>query len=295
MTNPPDSTSSHTTALKTHSTALPAGGYGANAPAKKISSLDIRRRKGGEKLVVATCYDYTFARLLDGRVDALLVGDSLGMVIQGRKTTLGVTVEDVIYHTRAVVAGAQSSHVIADMPFLSYQCSREDAVRNAGRLLAEGGAESVKLEGGTVVADTIRHLVECGIPVMAHVGLTPQSVHAFGGFKVQGKTEDSARRILEDAVAVEKAGAYAVVLEGIPSALATEIQRTLCIPTIGIGAGIDCDGQVLVLQDLLGLNEDFQPRFVKRYAQMGAGVREATDRFAREVRSGEFPAKEHSF
>lgn len=278
MTKPPD----------------PMPTYGAN-PSKKLSSLDIRRRKHGEKIVLATCYDYTFARLLDGRVDALLVGDSLGMVIQGRKTTLGVTIEDVIYHTRAVVNGTRSSHVVADMPFMSYQASREEAVRNAGRLLAEAGAESVKLEGGSYMAETIRALVECGIPVMAHVGLTPQSVHAFGGFKVQGKTEDSAKRILEDAIAVENAGAYSVVLEGIPSPLATEITKQLSIPTIGIGAGGNCDGQVLVMQDFLGLNEDFQPKFVKRYAQLAGSVREATERFAREVRSSEFPGKEHSF
>lgn len=264
-------------------------------PLKKISSLDLRRRKNQEKIVLATCYDFTFARLFDGQVDALLVGDSMGMVIQGRSSTLGVTIEDVLYHTKAVTRGAQVSHVIADMPFLSYQASREDAVRNAGRLLAEGGAESVKLEGGTFIADTIRTLVEVGIPVMGHVGLTPQSVHAFGGFKVQGKTEDSARKILEDAIAVEQAGAYAVVLEGIPATLATEISRTLQIPTIGIGAGADCDGQVLVMQDLLGLNEEFQPRFVKRFASLAPTVIEAAKTFAREVRSGSFPSKEHSF
>lgn len=267
----------------------------APVPSKKVSSLDIRRRKGQEKIVLATCYDYTFARLLDGKVDALLVGDSLGMVIQGRGTTLGVTMADAIYHTKAVVRGALVSHVIADMPFMSYQASREDAIRNAGRLLAEGGAESVKLEGGKSVTETIAAIVDCGIPVMAHVGLTPQSVHAMGGFKVQGKTEDSAKRILEDAIAVERAGAYAVVLEGIPATLATEITKAISIPTIGIGAGAQVDGQVLVMQDLLGLNEDFQPKFVKRFAHLGANVREAVQRYASEVRSGEFPGKEHSF
>jgi 3-methyl-2-oxobutanoate hydroxymethyltransferase len=261
----------------------------------KISSLDLRRRKGQEKIVLATCYDFTFARLLDGHVDALLVGDSLGMVVQGRNTTLGVSTENVLYHTQAVSRGASLSHIIADMPFLSYQCSQEDAIRNAGRLIADGGAESVKLEGGVVMADTILSLVERGIPVMGHVGLTPQSVHAFGGFKVQGKTEDSARKILEDAIAVEQAGAYAIVLEGIPASLATQITRAVSVPTIGIGAGSDCDGQVLVLQDFLGLNEQFQPRFVKRYASLASTVIEATQTFAKEVRSGVFPSKEHSF
>jgi 3-methyl-2-oxobutanoate hydroxymethyltransferase len=262
---------------------------------KKLTAQDIRLKKGHDKIVMATCYDYTFARLLDDKVDALLVGDSMGMVIQGRKSTLGVTTEDVIYHTQAVMRGSRLAHVIADMPFLSYQCSREDAVRNAGRMLAEGGAEAVKLEGGILMAETIRYLVGCGIPVMGHVGLTPQSVNAFGGFKVQGRTEDSAKRIFDDAVAVAEAGAYSVVLEGIPSGLAAEITARLNIPTIGIGAGIQCDGQVLVMQDMLGLNTDFQPRFVKRFANLSEQVSQAAALFAREVRSGEFPGKEHSF
>ncbi|HEY8426812.1 MAG TPA: 3-methyl-2-oxobutanoate hydroxymethyltransferase, partial [Sandaracinaceae bacterium] len=225
----------------------------------------------------------------------LLVGDSLGMVVQGLDSTLPVTVDEVIYHCRAVARGAQRALIVGDMPFMSYQVSAEDALRNAGRFLAEGGAHAVKLEGGRSVAPTIERIVEAGIPVMAHVGLTPQSVHAMGGFRVQGKTEEAAERILRDARAVEAAGAFALVLEGIPSDLAEQITHELTIPTIGIGAGPGCDGQVLVCYDLLGLTPNLRPKFVKRYAEMFDEGVEAARRYADEVRAGVFPSAEHAF
>lgn len=262
---------------------------------EKVTSVQIRSRKGGEKLVAVTAYDFTFARLADELVDILLVGDSLGMVVQGQPNTLSVTVEDVIYHTRAVSRAARHAHVVADMPFLSYQASIEDAVRNAGRLLAEGGAEAVKLEGGVVIADTVARLTTLGIPVMGHVGLTPQSVHAFGGFKVQGRTDAARESILQDALTLEDAGVYSIVLEGMPADLAKLVSTRLKIPTIGIGAGAACDGQVLVCTDLLGMNPDFTPRFVKKFAELHEPVRVALGKFAKEVRDGAFPGKEHSF
>ncbi len=250
----------------------------------------------GERFTMLTAYDATFARMFDeAGIDVLLVGDSLGMVIQGQDSTLPVTVDEIIYHCRAVARGAQRALVVGDLPFMSYQISAEDALRNAGRFLAEGGAQAVKLEGGAKVAPTIRRIVEAGIPVMAHIGLTPQSVHAMGGFRVQGKTEEAARRILRDARAVEDAGAFALVLEGIPSDLAAEITETVTIPTIGIGAGPDCDAQVLVCYDLLGLTPDLRPKFVKRYAEMFEEGVEAARRYADEVKSGAFPTEEHSF
>lgn len=262
----------------------------------KVSTLDIGSRKGGgEKLVVMTAYDFTFASLIDELVDIVLVGDSLGMVIQGEPNTLSVTTDDIIYHSRAVSRGLKHAHLVADMPFLSYQTSERDAILNAGRLLAEGKAQSVKLEGGTVVAAHIEKLVGFGIPVMGHIGLTPQSVHAMGGFKVQGKTEATRASILQDALAVEDAGAYAVVLEGIPADLGAEITARLRIPTIGIGAGNHCDGQVLVMQDALGMNQAFRPKFVKNFANLADQVKEAVGVYAREVRSGVFPGQEHSF
>jgi 3-methyl-2-oxobutanoate hydroxymethyltransferase len=250
----------------------------------------------GERITMVTAYDATFARLCDqGGADVLLVGDSLGMVIQGEENTLPVSLEDIIYHTRAVRRGTRRAHVVADMPFLSYQGDKNEALRNAGRLLKEGFAESVKLEGGEAFAETVEWLVRAGIPVMGHVGLTPQSVHAMGGFKVQGKEPAEARRIARDAKVLEEAGAYAVVLEGVPVELSRMITRSLSIPTVGIGAGVDCDGQVLVIYDLLGMNLEFKPKFVKRYAELGRLIPEAVAEFAREVQGGAFPAEEHSY
>jgi 3-methyl-2-oxobutanoate hydroxymethyltransferase len=217
------------------------------------------------------------------------------MVVQGLDTTLPVTLDEVIYHTRAVVRGVERAHVVGDMPFLSYQVSADEAVRSAGRLLKEGGAHAVKLEGGVEVGPVVRRMVAAGIPVMGHIGLTPQSVHAMGGFRVQGRDDASQERILKDARALEQAGCYAVVLEGIPLELAREITGAISVPTIGIGAGPHCDGQILVIYDLLGMDEEFQPRFVKRYETLGQRVREAVGRYAAEVRSGEFPEEQHSF
>lgn len=251
---------------------------------------------GSEKIAVATAYDATFARMFDDAgIDALLVGDSLGMVVQGLDTTLPVTLDEMIYHARAVARGAQRAHLIGDMPFMSYQVSPEDALRNAGRFLSEGAMHAVKLEGGADMAPTIARIVRAGIPVMGHVGLTPQSVHAMGGFKVQGKDEDAARRVMTDAQAVADAGAYAIVLEGIPQALAAEITRTLPIPTIGIGAGPQCDGQVLVCYDMLGLTPHRAPKFVRQYETFFERGRDAVKRYCNEVRDGQFPAPEHCF
>jgi 3-methyl-2-oxobutanoate hydroxymethyltransferase len=253
-------------------------------------------KESGEKIAMVTAYDATFARMLDeGGADALLVGDSLGMVFQGRDSTLPVTLDEVLYHCRAVARGAERAHLVADMPFMSYQISPEEALRNAGRLLAEGGMHAVKIEGGKVIAPTIERIVAADIPVLGHVGLTPQSVHAMGGFRVQGKTTSAAERILGDAIAVAEAGAYGVVLEGIPSDLAAEITRAIRVPTIGIGAGPHCDGQVLVCYDLLGLTPNLRPKFVKRYAEGFAEGKEAVARYCEEVRGGVFPGAEHAF
>lgn len=263
---------------------------------KRVTVPELRARKGRERIVMVTAYDATFAYMLDeAGVDVLLVGDSLGMVVQGLDTTLPVTVDEMVYHTRAVARGASRAHIVADMPFLSYQVTPEEALRNAGRLLAEGSAHAVKLEGGRTVAPAIRRVVQAGIPVVGHVGLTPQSVHAMGGFRVQGKTDEAAERVLEDARAVADAGAYALVLEGIPSDLAAEITEALPIPTIGIGAGPRCDGQVLVCYDLLGLTPNLKPKFVKRYDEWYARGTEAARRFCDEVRTGVFPSAEHGF
>ena len=265
--------------------------------AKKVNVTTLRQMKAdAERITMVTCYDATFARLCDrGGADVLLVGDSLGMVIQGETTTIPVTLDDIIYHTRAVRRGVERAHVVADMPFMSYQTGVQDALQNAGRLLKEGNAESVKLEGGVELAETVDRFVRAGIPVMGHVGLTPQSVHAMGGFKIQGRDPDSARAILRDAKAIEQAGAYAIVLEGMPVELARVITAQLSIPTIGIGAGPDCDGQVLVLYDLLGMNAEFAPKFVKRYAELSTIVPDAVKAFKDEVRSGAFPAEAHTF
>ena len=253
---------------------------------------EFRAAKGQRKLAVLTAYDYTQARWLDDAgLDALLVGDSLGMVVQGQPTCLPVTLGEMIYHTKCVVRGTKKALVIADLPFLTYQLSPRQAVRNAGKFLKHAGAAAVKLEGGERMADSIRACVSAGIPVMGHVGLTPQSVHAMGGFKVQ---RDGVQ-ILADAKAVEAAGAFAVVLEGIPATVAAEVTAAVSIPTIGIGAGVGCDGQVLVFHDAFGLFPDFRPKFAKPFTELGPMVKEAAMRYAAEVRAGTFPGPEHSY
>ena len=263
----------------------------------KVTATAVRGWKSqGRKITMLTAYDATFARLLDeAGVDVLLVGDSLGMVIQGHENTLPVTLEEMVYHCRAVARGAQRAHLVGDMPFMSYQASPEEGLRAAGRLVKEGAVHAVKLEGGAEIAEHVRRIVRAGVPVMGHVGLTPQSVHAMGGFKVQGKTADAAARIRDDAQALQDAGAYSVVLEGIPAPLAAEITGALEIPTIGIGAGASCDGQVLVIYDLLGMNDAFKPKFVKRYEHFAQRIRGAASEYIEEVRGGQFPTAEHSF
>ena len=253
-------------------------------------------KERGERIVCLTCYDALFARLLDeSGVDILLVGDSVNQVLAGAETTLSATLEQMIYHTRIVRRGTSRALVVCDLPFLSYQISREEAIRNAGRVMAETGCHAVKLEGGKPMAQTVRALVDVGIPVMGHLGLTPQSVHALGGYRVQGRDEKTAERLKEDAKALEDAGAFAIVLELVPAPLASQITKSLTIPTIGIGAGPACDGQVLVLHDMLGLNDKFAAKFVKRYAALAEDVREAVRLFAAEVREGRYPGPEHSF
>lgn len=262
-----------------------------------VTALDLRARKSSpEKIVVVTAYDATFAALFDqGGVDAILVGDSLGMVVQGHDTTLPVTLEHMIYHCAAVRRGAKRAHLVADLPFMSYQVSVEEALRAAGRLVQEGSAQSVKLEGGRDYAEHITRLTRIGIPVMGHLGLTPQSVHQLGGFRVQGRTSKEAQAILDDARALEDAGCYSIVLEAVPADLAAEVTASVKVPTIGIGAGAACDGQVLVGYDLLGLNPSFKPKFVKRYASIGESVIAATQAYVSEVRSGAFPGTEHGY
>jgi 3-methyl-2-oxobutanoate hydroxymethyltransferase len=266
-------------------------------PSIKVTVPAIRERKQrGPKLTVVTAYDATMARLLDdGGADILLVGDSLGMVVQGQPSTLAVTLDEMAYHARAVARGTARAHIVVDMPFMSFQVSSEKALEAAGKLIKEGNAEAVKLEGGVDIADTVKRIVAAGIPVMGHVGLTPQSVHAFGGFRVQGKTEDAAARVLQDAKALEQAGAYAIVLEAMPADLARRITETVAVPTIGIGAGPHCDGQVLVCYDLLGMYRDIQPKFVKRYAELGDAIVNAMKTYASEVQAGTFPEARHSF
>jgi 3-methyl-2-oxobutanoate hydroxymethyltransferase len=250
----------------------------------------------GEKIVALTAYDCAMAKLLDrAGVDILLVGDSVGNVLLGYDSTLPVTLEDMVHHTAAVARARPSALVVADMPFLSYQASPEDAVRSAGRFVKEAGAEAVKVEGGLRTVPAIEAILRAGIPVMGHVGLTPQSVHVLGGYRVQGRTPEAAEMLLADARAVEEAGAFSIVLEGMPREAAARITRSLSIPTIGIGAGPECDGQVLVINDLLGLDEEFQPRFVKRYEALGERIRRAVEGYAADVRSGAFPAPEHCY
>lgn len=263
---------------------------------EKVTSRTLQKfKKDKKKIISITAYDFTLAKLFDDLVDVILVGDSLGMVIQGELNTLSVTMDEMVYHSRSVSKAIQNAHLVCDLPFMSYQSSSESALKNAGRLLSQGRAEAVKLEGGAHVADTVLKLVQAGIPVMGHVGLTPQSVHQFGGYKVQGKTEDRRNSIIQDAIALEEAGAYSVVLEGMPVALSKEITERLSIPTIGIGAGPDCDGQILVCHDLLGLNPQFKPRFVKQYATLSESIREAVMKYSSEVQNGIFPDMEHSF
>ena len=255
----------------------------------------LRAKADGRKLSMVTCYDYTFARLFDqAGVDILLVGDSLGMAVQGHDTTLPVTLDEMIYHARAVARARPRAHLVVDLPFMSYQASVEQALQSAGRVLKESGCESVKLEGGSALVPQVKACVAAGIPVMGHLGLTPQSVRAFGGFRVQGRTDADQQRLLQDAQLLEQAGAYAIVLEGIPADLAANITSALSIPTIGIYAGPHCDGQVLVCYDLLGLQPELKLRFVKRYAELGNTAIDATRRYVQDVQSGQFPGSAHS-
>lgn len=253
-------------------------------------------KQNKKKITMLTAYDYSTAKLMDEvGIDAILVGDSLGMVFLGYEDTLSVTMEDMLHHTRAVSRGVKSTMVVADMPFMSYQISKEEAIRNAGRLIKEGHAHAVKLEGGKAVCSKISAIVEAGIPVMGHLGLTPQSINTLGGFKVQGKDIETAKRLVEEAKLVEEAGAFAIVLECIPEKLADLITKELKVPTIGIGAGAGCDGQILVYQDLLGLYDSFKPKFVKQYKMLGKEMKEAFKVYSQEVKEGVFPDKEHTF
>ena len=263
----------------------------------KVTVPEIGKMKqAGKKITSLTAYDFSFARILDeAGIDILLVGDSLGSVIQGQESTLPVTLDEMVYHTKAVVRGRKRALVVADMPFLSFQVSVEEAKRNAGRFLQEGGAEAVKLEGGVVMLQTIQAIVRMGVPVMGHVGLTPQWIHRFGGYRVQGKEKAEREAVLKDALAVEEAGAFSVVLEGIPADLAREITQRLSIPTIGIGAGVNCDGQVLVVHDMLGLFDVYTPKFVKKYADLKTVMAKAVKNFIAEVREKKFPDEKHSF
>lgn len=266
-------------------------------PGRKVTTTQIAARKNGaEKIAVVTAYDATMAGLLDAAgVDVLMVGDSLGMVVQGNENTLSVTLEEMIYHCRAVTRGATRAHVVCDLPFMSYQVSPEQALASAGRLMKEGAAESVKLEGGEISAATVRKIVSAGIPVMGHIGLTPQSVHRMGGFRVQGKTQDAAQMLLNDARALEESGVYSIVIEGVPGEVAESITRAVSVPTIGIGAGPRTDGQVLVCYDLLGMYGAVSPKFVRRFRQLGAEITDAAREYVAAVRDGSFPSPQHSF
>jgi 3-methyl-2-oxobutanoate hydroxymethyltransferase len=264
-------------------------------PKTSTSSL-LKKKKNGEKITVLTAYDYSTGRLLDeAGVDVALVGDSLGMVVLGYDSTLPVTMEDMLHHTRAVCRGVRRAMVVGDMPFMSYQISPDEALANAGRFLQEAGAQAVKLEGGAPMADTIRRIVDAGIPVMGHLGMTPQSVHQFGGFRVQGKQQADAERILNDARILQEAGVFSIVLELIPAELAKEVTAAVSVPTIGIGAGPHCDGQVQVINDILGLYGEFHPRHAKRYADFTDIISKALKTYVDEVKSGIFPGPEHSF
>lgn len=268
---------------------------------KKVTVKTYQEFKNeGRKITMLTAYDYSMAKLvIDAGVDSILIGDSLAMTMQGHDSTLPVTVDDIIYHTKMIVQANANANthalIVSDMPFLSYHVSVEDTIRNAGRIVKEGGAEAVKLEGGRNIIDQVKAIIDAQIPVMGHLGLTPQSVNAFGGFKVQGRDEENAKRILDDALALQDAGVFSIVLEGIPETLAKEISEQLYIPTIGIGAGRYCDGQVLVLQDMLGMYNDFVPKFVKQYADLNSIITSAVKNYIHEVQSGDFPSEEYTY
>ena len=256
----------------------------------------LHQKERNEKITMLTCYDYSMAKLMDATgIEILLIGDSLGQVMLGYSDTLSVTMEDMIHHTKAVSRGVTSSFILTDMPFMSYQTSVYDALTNAGRLIKEGHANGVKLEGGESVCPQIKAIVDAGIPVCAHLGLTPQSVNSFGGYKVQGKSKEDAKRIMKDAKAVEEAGAFLLVLECVPAELASEISNALKIPTIGIGAGNGCDGQVLVYQDMLGMFSDFKPKFVRQFANVGEVMKQAFADYIKATKDGSFPQAEHSY
>ncbi|HNZ31226.1 MAG TPA: 3-methyl-2-oxobutanoate hydroxymethyltransferase [Smithellaceae bacterium] len=259
--------------------------------------LDIKKMKAtGEKIAMLTAYDFGMSSIIDDAdIDIILVGDSLGNVVLGYDTTLPVTMEDMLHHTKAVARGVQKALLVADMPFMSYQISPQAALANAGRFLQEAGAQAVKLEGGEEQAESIRKITSAGIPVMAHLGLTPQYIHQLGGYKIQGKKDDAAEKMMADAKILEEAGAFSLVLECVPEKLAEEITKELSIPTIGIGAGVHCDGQVLVVNDMLGMYERMTPKFVKKYANLSADIRKAVRAYVTEVKSASFPGPEHSF
>ncbi|MGN0916421.1 MAG: 3-methyl-2-oxobutanoate hydroxymethyltransferase [Succinivibrio sp.] len=260
-----------------------------------VATFD-KMKKEGRKIACLTCYDYTTAKVIDNTdIDAVLVGDSLGNVMLGYEDTLSVTMEDMIVFTRAVSRGIKNKLVISDMPFMSYQVNDETALINAGRLIKEGRANAVKLEGGKRVASAIKKITDAGIPVCGHLGMTPQSVNAFGGHKVQGKTEEAAKQLIEDALVLQDAGVFAIVLECVPEKLAAIVTEKLSVPTIGIGAGASCDGQILVYQDMLGMYKDFSPKFVKHYANLGTAMEDAFNCYAKEVKASEFPSQEHTF
>ncbi|MGC6510279.1 MAG: 3-methyl-2-oxobutanoate hydroxymethyltransferase [Myxococcota bacterium] len=264
-------------------------------PQKTVLDL-LRLKAGSQKITMITAYDYTMARLVDtAGVDMVLVGDSVGMVFQGHSDTLSVTLDDMIYHARCVSRGLKQAHLTVDLPFMSYQVSPAQALESAGRLVKEGCAQSVKLEGGVRSIPQIKAIVDAGIPVVGHVGLTPQSIHALGGYRVQGRGDDGRQKLIDDALAVQEAGAFMLVLEMVPAHLSAELKRLLHIPTIGIGAGVECDGQVLVCNDLLGFDSSFQPRFVKRFAELEQPMISAIEHYVNEVRSGQFPTEAHSF
>jgi 3-methyl-2-oxobutanoate hydroxymethyltransferase len=253
-------------------------------------------KQKGEKITMLTAYDYTTARIVDeAGVPLILVGDSLGMVVLGYDSTIPVTLEVMLHHTKAVVRGTSKAHIVGDMPFMTYHVSTEDAMRNAARFIQEAGCQSIKLEGGVTVAEKVRRIVECGIPVMGHIGLTPQSINQFGGHKIQGKTPEAAKRLLDDAIALDEAGAFAVVMETVPAPLAALITRKISIPTIGIGAGIGCDGQVQVINDIFGSYTDFVPKHAKQYAKIADIMSNAVSQYHEEVKSGKFPTEAQSF
>ncbi len=269
---------------------------GSRASLRKVTVPELRSRKGRERISMVTAYDYTMACLVEAAdVDMILVGDSLGMVVQGLTNTIPVTLDEICYHGRAVTRAVSRAHVVGDMPFLSYQVSPIQAVESAGKMLKEGSFESVKLEGGEAFAEHVHRIVRAGIPVVGHVGLTPQSVHALGGFKVQGRSDDGAEQIVRDARALEAAGAFCIVLEAIPPDVAARVTSEVSVPTIGIGAGNACDGQVLVCTDLLGLSRGPSPKFAKRYAELGDAAIEAFKAYVSEVKSGEFPDAAHAY